>query len=212
MSELIFYTNPMSRGQIVRWMLEEIGVPYDTQILDYSSSMKAPAYLAINPMGKVPAIRYNGKIVTECAAICAFLAAAFPDAELGPRPDEMADYYRWIFFAAGPVEQAVANKAMGFTPSEEQGRSAGYGSYDRTVDVLDQALGDRDYVCGARFTAADVYLGSQVIWGTQFKTLPQRDSFTAYGARLASREAYRRAKAIDGRLIAEMQPAPPVEA
>ena len=212
MSELIFYTNPMSRGQIVRWMLEEIGVPYETQILDYASSMKAPAYLAINPMGKVPAIRYNGKIVTECAAICAFLAAAFPDAELGPRPDEMADYYRWIFFAAGPVEQAVTNKAMGFTPSEEHGRMAGYGSYDRMVDVLDRALGDRDYVCGGRFTAADVYFGSQVMWGTQFKTLPQRDNFTAYGERLASREAYRRAKAIDSRLIAEMQPAPPVEA
>ncbi|HRE36661.1 MAG TPA: glutathione S-transferase, partial [Sphingopyxis terrae] len=105
--DLIFYTNPMSRGQIVRWMLEEVGAPYQTQILGYDDSMKGADYLAINPMGKVPAIVHRGKVVTECAAICAYLADAFPDAGLAPPLEARADYYRWLFFAAGPLETAV---------------------------------------------------------------------------------------------------------
>ena len=204
MSELKFYTNPMSRGQIARWMLEEVGQPYDTQIIDYST-MKDPAYLAVNPMGKVPAIAHNGKIVTEVAAICAYLADAFPAAGLGPREEEKADYYRWLFFGAGPVEQAVTNNYLGFKPTDEQGRMVGYGSYDRTLDVLDRHLAQNDYVCGDRFTAADVYVGSQVTWGTQFGTMAPRPSFPAYVERVTSREAYQRAKAIDDGLIAEMQ-------
>ena len=204
---LIFYTNPMSRGQIVRWMLEEVGEPYETRLLDYASSMKAEPYLSINPMGKVPAIIHKGKTVTECSAICAYLAAAFPETELGPQPEELADYYRWMFFAAGPVEQAVTNHAMGFDPTSDQERMVGYGNYARVVDVLDRMLGSRDYATGDRFTACDVYLGSQIMWGTQFGTLPVRDSFVGYGARLSARAAYKRGKAEDTRLIAEMQPA-----
>src|SRR3546814_602626 len=103
--ELIFYTNPMSRGQIVRWMLEEVGVPYEPRILDYGTTMKDAAYLAVNPMGKVPAIVHNGKAVTECAAICAYLADAFPEADLAPAPADRADYYRWMFFTAGRSEE-----------------------------------------------------------------------------------------------------------
>ena len=99
--DLIFYTNPMSRGQIVRWMLEEVGAPYEPRILDYGTTMKDTAYLAVNPMGKVPAIVHDGKVVTECAAICAYLADAFPAAGLAPDPADRADYYRWLFFTAG---------------------------------------------------------------------------------------------------------------
>ena len=204
--QLTFYTNPMSRGQIARWMLEEVGQPYDTEIMDYASTMKAEPYLSINPMGKVPAIKHGDRIVTECAAICAYLADAFPDADLAPDTADRADYYRLMFFAAGPVEQGVTDKAMGFTPSAEQGRMAGYGSYDHMVDVFDKMLSTRSFVCGDRFTAADVYVGSQVLWGTQFGTLPKRDGFVAYGERLTARPAYKRAKEIDGALIAEMQP------
>ena len=207
MADLIFYTNPMSRGQIARWMLEEVGEPYETRLLDYASSMKAEPYLSINPMGKVPAIIHKGKTVTECSAICAYLAAAFPDTGLAPRADELADYYRWMFFAAGPVEQAVTNHAMGFDPTSEQERMVGYGNYARVVDVLDRMLGTREYATGDRFTACDVYLGSQIMWGTQFGTLPVLDNFVAYGERLSAREAYKRGKAEDTRLIAEMQPA-----
>ena len=203
---LLFYTNPMSRGQIVRWMLEEVGQPYDTEILDYASTMKEAAYLSVNPMGKVPAIVHDGMVVTECAAICAYLADAFPEAGLSPRPEERADYYRWFFFAAGPVEQAVTNHACGFEPSEKQRRMVGYDTYGTVVGVLDAMLGDgRRFVCGDRFTAVDVYFGSQILWGTQFGTLPARESFAAYGSRLSGRPAYIRAKEIDGRLIAEMQ-------
>ena len=198
---LKFYTNPMSRGRIARWMLEEVGEPYETEVLDYASSMKAEAYLAINPMGKVPAIVHDGRVVTECAGICAYLAAAFPDKKLGPNDAELADYYRWMFFAAGPIEQAVTNKAMGFAPSAEQGRMAGYGNYDLAVDVLENAVSAHDYIAGDRFTAADVYVGSQVLWGTQFGTIPQRDAFAAYAERLSSREAYKRASAIDDALM-----------
>ena len=205
MADIIFYTNPMSRGQIVRWMLEEVGQPYDTEILDYASSMKADAYAKINPMMKVPAIVHRGKIVTECAAIIAYLADAFPEAGLGPRDEEKADYYRWLFFAAGPVEQAVTNKAAGFEPSAEKGRMFGYGNYDLAVNTVADHLAGTTYVCGDRFTAADVYVGSTVMWGTQFATLPSLQPFLDYGARLSSRGAYKRAKDIDGKLIAEIQ-------
>ena len=205
MAAITFYTNPMSRGQIARWMLEEVGADYEQVILGYADSMKAPDYLAINPMGKVPAIVHEGQVVTEGAAICAYLADAFPDAGLAPRPHERAAYYRWLFFAAGPIEAAVTNRSMGWDPDEKQRRMAGYGSYDAVVDVLDAEIGGKAYVCGDRFTAADVYFGSQIIWGTQFGTLPPRDSFAGYVERLTSRPAYGKAKKIDTDLIEAMQ-------
>ena len=207
MSDIIFYHNPMSRGQIIRWMLEEVGAPYDTEILDYASSMKDEGYRAINPMMKVPAISHNGKIVTECAAICAYLADVFPESGLGPRENEKADYYRWMFFAAGPLEQAVTNNFAGFTAKEEQQRMFGYGNYDLAVNTLSDHLAGRPYICGSRFNAADVYVGSAVMWGTQFGTLPKLDSFLAYGERLSQREAYKRGKDEDNQLIAEIQAA-----
>ncbi|MBO9621160.1 MAG: glutathione S-transferase family protein [Sphingomonas sp.] len=191
--ELIFYTNPMSRGRIGRWMLEESGADYRTELLDYASTMKDAAYLAVNPMGKVPAIVHKGKVVTECAAICAYLAEAFPEAGLAPTPEERADYYRWLFFAAGPLEQAVTNNFAKFDPSPEQRRMFGYGNYALAVDVLEQAVRAHPYIAGDRFTAADVYVGSAIGWGTQFGTLPKRDAFLDYFARLTARQAYQRA-------------------
>ena len=208
MSELIFYTNPQSRGRIARWMLEEVGQPYETEIVPYDK-MKDAEYLAVNPMGKVPAIKHRGRIVTECAAICTYLADVFPDAGLGPRDDEKADYYRWLFFAAGPLEHAVTNNFAGWQPDEKQQRMFGYGSYDKVVAILDELFSLRDYVCGARFTAADVYLGSAIMWGTQFGTLPQRDSFDRYKQRLSSREAFKRGWAKDDEAMAQTHPAQP---
>lgn len=195
-----FYTNPMSRGQIARWALHETGVDYDEVLLDYGSAMATPEYLAINPMAKVPAIVHDGRVVTEAAAICAYLARAFPDAELGPRTlDEAAAYERMMFFAAGPVEQSVVTRAMGWTVSDEpaiQGR-LGFGSHERTIDALATLLGRSVYACGTRFTAADIYVGSQVDWGLRFKTMPERSEFIAYVERLRERPAYKAAKAID---------------
>jgi glutathione S-transferase len=205
MSKIDFYTNPMSRGQTARWALHEAGADYQQYILDYPTDMKAPGYLAINPMGKVPAIVHDGKVVTECAAICAYLAEAFPDAGLRPTPQERADYYRWIFFAAGPVESAITNNYMKWEPTEEQQRMAGYGSYDKMVEVLESGLSGKDFVCGTRFTAADIYVGAQVDWGVQFGTLPTNPTFVAYAERLRERPAYQAAKAIDAALMAEAQ-------
>ena len=200
-ADLIFYTNPMSRGRIARWMLEETGAGYETVVLDYASTMKQEPYLSINPMGKVPAIVHNGHVVTECAAICAYLADAFPDAGLAPPTADRADYYRWMFYAAGPVEQAVTNKSMNFAPNEQQQRSAGYGNYDLAVDTLEKAVSAHPYIAGDSFTAADVYVGSQVVWGVQFGTLPKRDAFAAYADRITARDAYKRANDMDNALM-----------
>ncbi|HEX8383766.1 MAG TPA: glutathione S-transferase family protein [Sphingomonas sp.] len=195
-ADLILYTNPMSRGRIARWMLEEVGAEYDTVLLDYAGAMKAPDFLAINPMGKVPAIVHRGQAVTETAAICAYLADAFPNAGLAPREDERALYYRWLFFAAGPLEHAITNRALGAS-TEGKEQMAGYGSYDRVVDVLEQAVSAHPYIAGERFTAADVYVGSHLMWGLQFGTLPKREAFERYWERLADRDAHKRATALD---------------
>lgn len=207
MSKIDFYTNPMSRGQIARWALHEAGAEYEQHLLDYEGAMKTPEYLAINPMGKVPAIVHDGKVITECAAICAYLADAFPQAGLQPTAEERADYYRWIFFAAGPVEAAVTNHAMGFDPAPEKEMMFGYGNYDHVVDVLEGALTGRDYICGSRFTAADIYVGAQADWGIEFGSIPAKPAIVAYAERLRLRPAYQAAKAIDGQLIAEAQTA-----
>ncbi|TCP93894.1 glutathione S-transferase [Sphingomonas sp. PP-CE-1A-559] len=199
---LTLYTNPMSRGRIARWMLEEVGAEYETVVLGYDTTMKADAYRAINPMAKVPALVHNGKTITECAAICAYLAEAFPEAGLAPRDDERADYYRWLLYAAGPVEAAVGNRALGVVPDAAQQRMIGYGSLDRVIDVLEQAVAAHSYIAGDRVTAADVYVGSQVIWGMQFGWLPKRPTFTDYAARLIERPAYKRAGDLDDALIA----------
>lgn len=208
MADLIFYHNPQSRGRIVRWMLEEVGAPYETEIVPYDQ-LKSERYLAVNPMGKVPALKHGQHVVTECAAICAYLADVFPQARLGPSDDEKADYYRWFFYAAGPVEAAVSNQAMGWVPTPERERMFGYGNFDKVIAVLDELLSLRDYVCGDRFTAADVYLGSQIMFPMQFGLLPEKDSFVRYRERLQARDAYKRANDIDTRMAAEMGLNPP---
>lgn len=200
---LTFYTNPMSRGRVARWMLEEVGAPYETVVLDYASSMKAPEYLAVNPMGKVPAIVHDGRVVTEGAAVCAYLADAFPEAGLAPTEAERADYYRWMFFAAGPVESAVTNRSLGVEVPDDKRAMVGYGHYDAVVDALERMVSAHPYVAGDRFTAADVYAGSQVAWGVMFGSLPKRDAFDAYIARVLSRPAAVRARDIDDALIAD---------
>jgi glutathione S-transferase len=195
--ELVFYSNPMSRGRIARWMLEVVGVPYRIQWLTYDGSMKAPDYLALNPMGKVPAIRHGKAVVTEGAAICAYLADAFPEAGLAPANDARADYYRWLFFAAGPLETAVSLKAFGIEIPKERQRSIGCGSFEAVMDALSLAVGRTPYIAGDTFTAADVYVGAHVNWGLQFNTIEPRPEFQAYWDRLKDRPAHLKAKALD---------------
>ena len=199
---LTFYTNPQSRGQVTRWMLEEVGTPYETVILDYATTLKGPEYLAINPMGKIPAIVHDGKVVTEGAAICAYLADVFPEANLAPPLGERADYYRWLFFTAGPAEQAFTNKALGVEPTTEQQRMVGYGTFDTAFDTVEKMLeGSGDYIAADHFTAADLFLGALLGFMTRFDMLPPRPAFAAYLDRLHAREAYQRATAIDEGLM-----------
>ncbi|MGH3629694.1 MAG: glutathione S-transferase family protein [Sciscionella sp.] len=209
MTDLIFYTNPQSRGRIVRWMLEETGADYETKVLGYAESMKGADYLAINPMGKVPAIRHGDIVVTEVAAICAYLADAFPDAGLAPPAGSRlrGPYYRWLFYAAGPVEAAVTNRALKVEPTAEQQRFVGYGSFEAAIDNLENALRPGPYICGDRFTAADLYVGSQIGFGMMFGSIDKRPVFEEYFGRLAARPAAVRANRIDDALIAEQQQA-----
>lgn len=204
MSKITFYTNPQSRGRIARWMLEEAGADYETRILTYGGTMKEPAYLAINAMGKVPAIVDDGRVVTECAAICAYLADAFPDAGLAPPPAERASYYRWLFFAAGPLEAAMINKNFGFVVPAEREGTVGYGNFDRVMDTLDKWLSENRFIAGDSFTAADVYVGAQVNWGLQFGTIDKRASFAAYAERISTRPAFIRAAKMDDEAAAAM--------
>lgn len=199
---LHLYTNPQSRGRIARWMLEEIGQPYETTVLDYYTSMKAPEYLKLNPMGKVPTLVHDGKVVTENAAICTYLAMTFP--EKGLMAEDKATYFRWMFFAAGPLEQAVVNTSFGWlTKDQHEKRRAGYGDLDDVLHALGGHLEANDYIADGRFTAADVYVGSALGWGMQFGTIPANEIFTAYWARLKDRPALAAANAKDTALIQE---------
>lgn len=207
MADYTFYTNPMSRGQIARWALHEAGANYEQVIVNWAD--KPAAFIEANPMGKVPALIHHyvagDRVVTEAAAICHYLAEMQPEVGLLPGDAEMADYFRWLFFAAGPVEQAVLSRHLKCEPTAEQQGMAGFGSFDRTMTTLEQHLSDRNYVCGNRFTMADVYVGSQVDWGLTFGTIPPLLPFVAYAERLQERPAYKAAKAIDNTLIAEMR-------
>ncbi|TDR87217.1 glutathione S-transferase family protein [Enterovirga rhinocerotis] len=200
---LTLYTNPQSRGRIARWMLEEVGRPYETVLLDYGTTMKAPDYLAINPMGKVPAIRHGETVVTEAAAICAYLADACPEAGLAPPAGDPArgPYYRWMFFIAGPLEAAVTNKALGFVVPPGREMMAGYGSFEDVLNALEGMLSATDYIAGGRFSAADLYVGSSLNFGMTFGVVEKRPAFERYWARLAERPALTRANAIDDALL-----------
>jgi len=200
--ELEFYTNPMSRGRIARWMLEEVGAPYRAHVIEYGPAMREPAYLAINPMGKVPALRHGSDVVTECAAICAYLADTFPDAGLAPPPGERAAYYRWLFFGAGPLEASISNRSLGVEVPQDRAGRMGYAPFERMMDSLEAAVSDGPYIAGDRFTAVDVYLGSQIGWGLQFGTIEDRPSFRDYWSRIADRPARLRATEIDDGLAA----------
>jgi glutathione S-transferase len=209
--ELVFYTNPQSRGRIVRWMLEEVGQPYRTELLEYAASMKSADYLAVNPMGKVPAIRHGDTVVTEAGAICAYLADAFPQAGLAPPVGDKrrGPYFRWLFFAAGPLEAAVTNKSLGVEIPAERRQMVGYGCYEDAINGAEQALKAGDYLLGDQFSAADVYFGSAIGFFLQFGSIEPRPLFTAYAQRLQNRPAAIRAREIDDALTArQQQPAP----
>jgi glutathione S-transferase len=208
MSDLVFYTNPQSRGQIVRWMLEEVGAPYATHLLDYATTLKGEEYRAINPMMKIPAIVHDGKVVTEVAAICAYLADAFPDAGLAPALTDRADYYRYLFFAAGPLEMTFSLKAIQYEPPADKQRMFGHGNEALVFEALDRMLGDRDYVTGT-FSAADLYLASELGFMMRFGMITGSPTLQAYVARCTDRDAFRRGQQLDTEAAETMKAAVP---
>lgn len=209
MAEYTFFFNPMSRAQIARWALHEAGADYEPVFVAWDA--KPAALLVANPLGKLPTIihhhRGHDHAVSEAAAVCHYLAEMSAP-ELLPDAHEKADYFRMLLFAAGPVEQAVTSHAYGWEPQDaRQQVSVGFGSYERTMAMLNGWFEGRDFVCGPRFTMADVYVGSQVDWGLMFGTIEPTPALSAYAERVRAREAYQAGKAIDGALIAEMQAA-----
>jgi glutathione S-transferase len=200
--DIVFYHAPQSRSIIVQWMLEELGQPFDMHVLNLKKNEhKASAYLAVNPMGKVPAITHKGVVITEAAAICAYLADAYPKANLAP---DLADprrgpYLRWMFFGPSCMEPAIIDrmfKREGAEPS-----ALGYGSFDTTMDVVAEALSEGPFILGDSFTAADVIIGSNIQWGTMTKALPPRKEFEAYSKRLMERPALKRVFEKDAEMV-----------
>ena len=203
MTTLTFYSNPYSRGRIVRWMLEETGAPYELQVMEFGGNIKSPEYLAINPMGKVPAIKSGDTVITEVVAICAWLAEQFPDKKLAPALDDpaRAAYYRWLFFAAGPLEMAMTAKAYKWPIDEKNVQAVGCGYVSDTVNTLEMALEKGPYICGEQFTAADLVLSSYIGWEIMQKHLEPRPVFTDYVKRCEARPAAVRANALDDALV-----------
>lgn len=203
MAAFTFYTVAMSRGQISHWALHEAGADYAHVMMEWDT--RPESYRAINPMNKVPALVHHTPagdlIITECAAINHYLAETHPEAGLLPEAHEKAAYFRWLFFAAGPLEQAVMARMLGWELPEGKGATAGFGSLELALDALDGWLSSHDFAAGSRFTMADTYVGSQFVWGLRFGTIPERPSFRAYVERITQRPAYAEANAIDGAII-----------
>lgn len=199
MNKLIFYTNPQSRGRIAHWMLEEVGQPYETVWLEYGSGTKSAEYLAINPMGKIPALKHGNAVVTETAAICTYLAAAFRESRLMPAAGtpESAQFFRWLFFAAGPLEQSITARSLNWEVTDDRKQTVGFGSHEEVLQAITAHLQANPFVCGDRFSAADVYLGSHLLWGMAFGNIDKNEVFSNYAERLTARPAYQQAEAIN---------------
>lgn len=202
---LTLYSNPMSRGRIARWMMEEAGQPYDTVYLDFATTMKQPPYTDINPLGKVPTLVHDGRVVTEYAAICAYMADTFPGA--GLLPADRSSYYRWLFFGAGPLEGAVILKALGAEVPDNKRGMVGFRDLDTMADLLDGWLARNEYLAGDSFSACDVATGSQIGWGLQFRTIPTRPAIAAYWEKISTRPAALRARQADDAAIAAQKEA-----
>ena len=195
MEQLMFYTHPQSRGRSVRWMLEECGASFDTVIMNYDGSLQSAEYLAINPMGKIPTLRYGDTVITEAAAIILFLADLFPEKQLAPAVGsaERGSYYRWFCFMAGPMEAAVMAQFWQFSPPAEASRSLGYGDFERVVRTVEQALSDTEYLLGQQFSAADLYMATVLEFCYRMNVWPDSRVCRDYIQRIQQRPAYARA-------------------
>ena len=203
---LVHYHAPNTRSFAIRWLFEELGNPaHELKVLNFKAGdHKAPAYLAINPMGKVPTIVHGGTVITETAAIAMYLADLFHDAGLAPKAGDTArgSYFRWIVFNQAAVEPAITDNYLKRAPGSPA--MMGYGTYGDTIDTLAGALAKGPYILGDKFSAADVVVGSGVRWMLMFKLLPERPEFTSYAERLNARPALQRAMAAEQKLAAAL--------
>jgi glutathione S-transferase len=196
--KLTLYHATPSRSSIARWMLEEVGEPYEIELLNLKEGdQRKPSYLAINPMGKVPALKHGDVVITEAAAICCYLADAFPAAKLAPPIGDTrrGPYLKWLFFAPSCLEPAMIDKALDRPAAPRT--TAGWADYDTVVEVLRHAVAGTTHLLGEQFTAADVVVGASLRWGLMFKLLPELPEFMAYTQRLAERPALQRQLAED---------------
>lgn len=200
MTKLTLYTSPESRGRIARWMLEEIGVPYEIVSMPAGTPKQDLQYLKINPIGKVPSLMHGETVITEAAAICAYLADAFPSAGLAPNHDQRGAYYRWLFFAAGPLEAATANKMLGFVVPAELEKSIGCGNFEKVIDVLEEVASHQHYIAGSEFSAADIYVGSHIGLDIKFGLIDKKPALEEYWERVSSRPAYIRTQELEAEL------------
>jgi len=204
MSDLILYHASPSRSSIVLWMLEEVGAPYHVKLLKLSEGENLkPDYLAVNPMGKVPALKHGDAVITEVAAICTYLADEFPAKKLNvPVGTPLRGIYlKWLFFGPSVIEPAMTDRAF---PRKEAPRAAsvGWRDFDTVLDIVAKALAQAPHLMGEQFTAADVVIGSGLRYGMMFKLIPERKEFLDYAARIAARPAAQRAAAKDKEMSA----------
>jgi glutathione S-transferase len=195
--EITFYHNPRSRARMVHWMLEEVGAPYELELIDLQKNeQRLPKFLAINPMGKLPTIVHRGVVVTECGAICTYLADAFPAAGLAPKIDDpsRATYLRWMFFGAGCVDAGLIDRMLQ-RPEPDFYQALSYGKFEQMTAVLETAITPGPYILGERFSAVDIFIASQIRFGLLTKSLEPRPAFEAYLARCGERPAFQRVTA-----------------
>lgn len=207
-ASLVLYTNPMSRGRIAHWMLEEVGEPYEVRLLRLDKrEHKSPEYLKLNPMGKVPTLVHDGHVVTEAAAICAYLADAFPAKRLAPALGDPArgTYLRWLFFGAGCVEPAVIDKAFSRPVPADRPGVMGYGTYKDTLDALETAITPGPFILGQQFSAADVYIASQIGWGLMTKGIEPRPTYLKYMEIVNQRPAMQRTNKQNDEFLAKLK-------
>lgn len=192
MEKMVLYTHPKTRGRNVVWMLEECGAEYETVLVNLSSGLQDPDFLAINPMGKLPALQYGDAVITEAAAIITFLADLYPQAQLAPSVGtaERGGYYRWLFFSVNSVEAALMEAAFHFNITPDMRKTLGYGSLERVLQTIDSQLAKQPYLLGNAFQSCDLVLSGLLMLAIRSKTLTPTAAMQDYLARIMARPAF----------------------
>ena len=206
MEKIVLYTHPQSRGRNVVWMLEECGAEYETVLMNFGEDLHSPAYLAVNPMGKLPALKYGDTVITEASAIITFLADLFPQAQLAPAQvdGQRGEYYRWLFYTANSVEAALMEVAFQFPIQPAMRKSLGYGSMEQVIATLDVQLSKQSYLLGEHFQSCDLLLAGLLMFAIRTGTLSPTPNMQAYLGRITERTAYQKMLQIGEKQMAQL--------